>query len=364
VRLCFFADGRNVHAQHVASGLAARGHVVHVVTHKPVPVSGVTVTQFCVPQASLRHPLRWPARLDRYLRNFLDTFDVVILYFLADYGFTPEILEEGCFVASPRGSDIVPPPGEGPPSEDLVKKRMALLRSAAAVGVAGPRFGRIVARYAQMDEAGFVRLPLGVDTGRFIPRKSSGRSDGVRRVGFLKGFREVYGAIDLIQAIPRILEACPGTEFELVGEGPTLQKCQVLAQDICVQGSIRWTPRRPHSEVPAILSEWDVSVMPSKCESFGLAALESSACEVPVVAYNVGGIPDTVQDGETGNLVAPNSVDSLAERVIALLGDDTLRRRLGRAGRQFVIDRFEWRNVLQRWESSLEEVRERRAVMA
>jgi glycosyltransferase involved in cell wall biosynthesis len=88
----------------------------------------------------------------------------------------------------------------------------------------------------------------------------------------------------------------------------------------------------------------DIFVMPSTCqESFGVAAIEASACEVPVVATRLGGVPEAVVDGQTGILVPPFDAKSLAEACISLIRDPQRRKTLGKAGRQFVLERYQWK---------------------
>jgi glycosyltransferase involved in cell wall biosynthesis len=87
----------------------------------------------------------------------------------------------------------------------------------------------------------------------------------------------------------------------------------------------------------------NIFVMPSTCqESFGVAAIEASACQVPVVATKVGGVPEAVVDGKTGVLVPPFDAGALAEACIGLIRDEGRRREMGRVGRQFVLDHYQW----------------------
>lgn len=362
MKICFFADGKNVHARRLTSALAGRGHAVHFVSHRPVEIPGVSVERFQVPSPGVRHPFRWASRRAKYLKGFLRRFDVVVLFFLHDYGFTPDMFDEGCWVASPRGSDIVDPPGEIPPSDDLREARRQWLRSATMVGVAGPAFAKAVAEFAQLDEQAIERLSLGVDTSLFAPVGPVSESVETFRIGFLKGFREVYGAMDLVRAIPEILRRCPRAEFEFVGDGPQRTACMEWAERLSINEKVRWTPAVPHARVPEPLRHWAVSVLPSRCESFGLAALESSALEIPVVASDVGGLRDTVLHGSTGLRVPPGQPAALADAVIELLGDPVLRRKMGAAGRRFVQRQYEWSDVLNQWEVALERARDRAAV--
>jgi len=359
MRLCFFADGRNEHLQRLALGLAALGNRVSIVTHKPVAVPGVSVEKFEVPRPGIRHPFRWNTRYRRYLQGQFRKNDVVILFFLHDWGFDAAIIEGQSFVASPRGSDIVPPPGETPPSEELKALRVDLLRHACAVGTAGRRFGEIVAEFAGLDFDRIERLPIGVDLRRFDPaRFCNERSDEVTRLGFFKGFREVYGAADIIRALPTIVDRNPTVRVDMVGDGPTLPTCKDLAVRLGVSDRLEWHGRKPHAEIPGILARCTLSLMPSRCESFGVAALESSAMGVPVVATNVGGLPDTVSDGVTGVLVPPHSPESLASATIELLGNAARRSKMQETGREWVAQRYAWGQVLRQWVQVCEKTRD------
>lgn len=359
MKICFFGDAANLHLQRIAQGLSTRGHDVHLICHKPLPVNGVTVERFRVPRASLRMPFRWEGRWRRYLKGVLRQFDVVVLFFLHDFGFTAELIEGRCFVASPRGSDVVPPPGEGLPNNELRQRRIGVLRHARRVGVSCPRFATQVAEFAGLNPSDMTLLPVGVDLKRFAPQpENPSREKPGYRVGFFKGFREVYGAADLIRAMPRVLQEMPGTRFDLVGEGATLTQCRLLALNLQVDGAISWLPRQHHAAIADLLHHWDLTVMPSRCESFGVAALESAAAGVPVVASNVGGLPDTVVDGQSGLLIPPGSPHHIAEAIIELLRDPARREHMGRFGRRWVAEHYEWGKVLSQWESVLMECTE------
>ncbi len=371
MRICLFGDARSVHVQRLARGLAARGAHVHVVCHKPVDLPGVVVEQFRVPRPSLANPRRWHGRWERYVRGFLRRFDVVNIHFLNDWGFTPEMMRDGCVVASAWGSDIVPPPGEGHPSRELTAARVSLLRHADVVTTCGPTFARTVADFAGIDSDRIQVVSFGVDLELFkplhtkslqqdlrdgipsrsgdVPEPRVSHPTGGHRVGFFKGFREVYGPADLIRAIPTVLDKLPETRFDLIGDGPELARCQRLASELRVAEAIEWIPRQPHREMPRWLAKWDLTVISSTCEAFGVAALESEAMGVPVVASNVGGLPDTVRDGETGLLVPANSPDAMAAAIVTLLSDAQRRRQMGRAAREWVSKHFDQRHVLDQW---------------
>ena len=364
MKLCLLGDAQSIHLQRISAGLARRGMQVHVVTHKPAEIDGVNVERFRVPPPGLTNVRRWSARRGHYLRGLLREFDVVHVHFLADWGFTPEILGEGTLAVTPWGSDITPPPGEGAPSEELSAARRMLLTEARLITAWSPRFARAISNYSAVPCESIALVPLGVDTALFRRNESSTQSvGGPPVVGFFKGFRPVYGGSVFVKAMPRIVQAIADVRFCLIGDGAELSECQALARRLDVDSRIQWVSRLAHDHLPPHLEKWQVSVIPSWQESFGLAALESSAMELPVVASNVGGLPDAVREGVTGTLVEPGDCNGLADAVAALLRDADLRRRMGALGREMVQGEYEWDQILDHWVGLYAELRARRCVM-
>lgn len=359
MRVCLLGNATSVHLRRLAAGLAARRINVTILSHKPGELAGVAVERYAVPSWSLRALQGWSGRARSYWRGVFRRFDVVNQHFLHDWGFDPELARGGCFVVRAYGSDVVAPRGESVAPPALVTRRVELLRAARLVATAGPRFAATVAQFAGLQVEDIALLPFGVDLDLFAPaRFGGGGAPTDPCVGFFKGFRAVYGPADLVRAVPEVLAAVHGARFELIGDGPELAACKTLAVSLGAHHAIDWGPRRAHEEIPSCLARWQVSVMPSYSESFGVAALESAAMRVPVVASRVGGIPDTVLDGETGLLVPPGSPSALAEAITRLLHDGPLRHRMGEAGRAFVESRYAWDRTLDDWVAALERARD------
>jgi len=351
-----FAKPDSPQLRRVVMSLAKRGHELTVVYRGPGEVPGARYVSFEIPAADWRHPWRWERRRWRYLQGFLHDHDVVSIQFLHSWGFTPELMGSGCFTVRPWGSDVCPPPGGPQPSAETVGRRREMLRCATAVSATCDSFAHCVARFAGLAAERVQRTPLGVDLEEFSPTKAP--LAGPPIVGFLKGFGHAYGAQHLVRAIPRIVAEHPGVCFELVGEGPLLPDCRRLADSLGVAGSIRWLPRLAPRAVRATLAGWTLSVIPSVCESFGISALESSAMRLPVVASAVGGLAETVVDGETGVLIPPEDVNALATAINGLLDDPARRHALGEAGRAFVAQHYAWEACMDTWERFFVNARE------
>ena len=189
---------------------------------------------------------------------------------------------------------------------------------------------------------GLADRPVVVCVSRLVPRK---------------------GQDTLIRAMPAILAAEPDTVLLIVGGGPYRQALQKLAVEAGVARSVRFTGEVPWEDLPAHFGAGDVFAMPCRTrrggldvEGLGIVYLEASATGLPVVAGDSGGAPDAVLDGETGWVVrggAPAAPAETAERIVALLGDAELRRRMGERGRAWVEERWRWDLLAERLESLL-----------
>ncbi len=346
MKICLLGDARNIHIRRMARGLADRGCKVRVVSHKVGDVPGATVERFRVPNFSWRYPGRWRRRRSMYLRRIMREHDIVHVNFLVDWGLTSEIARNGCLVASPWGSDIVKPPDLDAYPDGVLAMRRSLLRMADRVIVYGNSFAPVVARFADLPREDMACVPMGVDLDFFRARPHERK--GPPTIGFFKGFKAVYGPRIWVRAIPTVLARCPKARFEFVGRGPLLAECRSLACSLGVSNAISWLDYQPDENMPELLGRWTLSVMPSFCESFGVAALESAAVGVPVVGSRVGGLKETIRDGVTGLLVPPGDADALAEAVIRLLSNASLCRRMGLAGRAYVASEFNEADCLDR----------------
>jgi glycosyltransferase involved in cell wall biosynthesis len=142
--------------------------------------------------------------------------------------------------------------------------------------------------------------------------------------------------------------------FLLVGDGPVRPEVEKrveaygLDEDVLFAGAqgdpVRW------------LSVSDLFLLPSLQESFGLAALEAMACEVPVVASRVGGLPEIVRDGVTGFICAPDDLDGMADRGVALLTDAALRERITQRACEMVRADYCTGRIVPMYEAAYEDV--------
>ena len=137
------------------------------------------------------------------------------------------------------------------------------------------------------------------------------------------------------------------SKLVMVGDGPEKPAAEQLARELGVQRDVLFLGNQDCME--ELLPLADVFLLPSSSESFGLVALEAMSAEVPVVASNIGGIPEVVEHGVTGFLHDPSSIDGFVSSILRLLNNDRLRRTMGRRGRQVARERFDVEQIVDQY---------------
>jgi glycosyltransferase involved in cell wall biosynthesis len=169
-------------------------------------------------------------------------------------------------------------------------------------------------------------------------REEYGMEPSSSIVGVVGRLELEKGHPTLLEAWPIVLRSVPEAYLIVVGEGSRLDALHEVARDLRILHRVVFTGRR--DDIPAVTAAFDVAVLPSYREAQGLTILEAMALSRPVVASNVGGIPEMIHDGETGLLVPPHDPQALAGAIVRLLRDHQLADTLGRAGHDLVHDRF------------------------
>jgi glycosyltransferase involved in cell wall biosynthesis len=162
----------------------------------------------------------------------------------------------------------------------------------------------------------------------------------------------------LLRAVAIVVMRRPAFRLDIAGAGPCSGELSALAESLGVDRNVRF-----HGEVrdvPALLRGASMLVLPSLTEGLPLTVLEAMACGLPVVATRVGGTPEAVIGGETGLLVEAGRPDMLADAMERVAHDPEMARRMGAAGHQRIVEHFDVRTMLSRYESLYESVLEGR----
>lgn len=169
----------------------------------------------------------------------------------------------------------------------------------------------------------------------------------------VSNMRPVKRIGDIVRAFARIQRHVPA-RLVFVGDGPDRPSAERLACELEISDRITWAGNL--ACVENILAVADIFIMASEVESFGLAALEAMACEVPVVGYQIGGVPEVVEDGVSGLLVPLYNVEALADAAVELLIRQERLAEFRAAARQRAVVHFDEEAGIAAYERCYEEV--------
>lgn len=176
--------------------------------------------------------------------------------------------------------------------------------------------------------------------------------EGEKILVHTSNFRKVKRVGDVVKIFKKVYQKVP-SKLLLIGDGPERQNVEEICREIGLCDEIRFLGKQ--DAVEEILAISDLFIMPSASESFGLAALEAMACEVPVISTNIGGLPEVNIEGQTGFLSNVGDVDEMANNAIRLLSDENLLAEF----RKNALDqarKFDIENILPHYEKYYEHI--------
>ncbi|MGD0114513.1 MAG: glycosyltransferase [Dehalococcoidia bacterium] len=349
MRLCYLADAPYIHTQRWVRHFVARGDDIDVISFRPAAIEGARVhyVDGWERAGKLRYLIHAP-RVSRLVRSLEP--DLVHALHLTSYGFLAAFAGVHPLITSVWGTDVLEAPRLTPFHGFIT--RYALAR-ADRVTATGMRLAEATLPYVPQGKDVAV-VPYGVDLDRFSARERAGGESLV--VGSVGRLSAEKGLKYLLEAMATFAREEPRARLLLAGDGPERRALERLASRLGLADRMEFVGEVAHEQVPEVLARMDVFAMPSTWEGFGVAALEAEAMEVPVVASNIHGIPDVVDDGVSGILVPPKDIDALSLALVRLLRDGEERRRMGRAGRELVASRYSWTDSTRRMEALYDEL--------
>lgn len=153
----------------------------------------------------------------------------------------------------------------------------------------------------------------------------------------ISNFRPVKRVTDVIEIFDEVRHHLPA-KLLMVGDGPERYNAECLSRNKGLSEKVVFLGKQ--DSVAEILSVADLLLLPSENESFGLVALEAMACEAPVVASKVGGLPEVIREGIDGYLIAPKDIKAMASRTVEILSDPEKHRKMGINARKFAMEKF------------------------
>ena len=204
---------------------------------------------------------------------------------------------------------------------------------AAGIG----RAEQYVTIYSGMETAPFLNPP--VPKGQV--RSSLGLSAEHIVVGTIARLFDLKGHDDLLQIAPDLCGKFPNLRFLWVGDGSLRPRFEAEMSRMGLRDRFILTGMVPPQRVPELTAAMDVLVHPSRREGLARALPQAGLAGIPAIAYDIDGNREGVQNGVSGIVLPPFDVEKLSGAISSLMDDDSLRRRMGQAGREFALRRFD-----------------------
>ncbi|MBA3648961.1 MAG: N-acetyl-alpha-D-glucosaminyl L-malate synthase BshA [Chitinophagales bacterium] len=207
-------------------------------------------------------------------------------------------------------------------------------------------------------------IPNFVDLKRFRKAKKEHFKKAIAPNGekiliHTSNFRKVKRTQDVIKVFYKVHEQVP-SKLLLVGDGPDRQTMEIMCRDLQLMDDVRFLGKQ--DPVEELLAVSDLFLMPSETESFGLAALEAMATEVPVIATDAGGIPEIIIQGVTGFMSSVGKTDEMAENAVYLLSDEQILNQFKKQSLE-QAKKYDIEKILPMYESFYEKILRNAAVV-
>lgn len=341
--LLLLSDAQSVHTQKWAEFMAEQANYNTHLFSLNAPTDDwyqkhpITLHIASVKNKSITGKLRYLTAV-KQLKDIIKTIkpNLVHAHYATSYGMLGRISGFHPFIISVWGSDVYEFPTKSILHKAILRRN---LRAADLICSTSAAMARQTSKYSSKQ---IHVVPFGVDCSRFSQREKTETS--TITIGTVKTLEQTYGIDLLLKAFAILTKKQPQIllELKIAGQGSQLDALKKLAIELEIQHQVDFAGKIPHNQVPDFLRSLDVFVALSRRESFGVAVIEAAACGCPVVVSNVGGLPEVVQHGETGFLVASESPEAAADAMEKLVLDKKLRVNFGIAARTFVENNYNW----------------------
>ncbi|MBS1684694.1 MAG: N-acetyl-alpha-D-glucosaminyl L-malate synthase BshA [Bacteroidetes bacterium] len=326
--------GSGVVATELGMALAREGHKVHFITYsEPVRLDSFHENVFYHEVSALDYPLFQYQPYESALASKIvdvvkfEKLDILHVHYAIPHAssalMAKSILrEEGItipFVTTLHGTDITLV-GRDPSYRPVVE--YSLNHSDGITSVSQSLKDETLANFKLRRDIEVI--PNFIDFARFKKTnkehfKKAIAPGGEKIIMHVSNFRKVKRVEDLVMMFDKVVKQIP-SKLLLVGDGPERANCERLCRELGNCNEVRFLGKQ--DAIEDLLAIADLFVLPSEQESFGLAALEAMACEVPVISSNAGGIPEINIHGETGFLSPVGDVADMARNAIYILSDE------------------------------------------
>lgn len=359
LKICFVAPSDNYHIEKWCRWFSSHGHEVYVISFADTMIDGAVVYGLGASVDVLGSDwgkikyLTYSGKIKHIVKEIQP--DIVNAHYATSYGTAMALSGLKGYVLSVWGSDVYDFPNKSFFHQAML--RFSLFR-AGHIFSTSHDMARETGKYTNKT---IEITPFGVDMEMFSPDKRQRKhSSEDFIVGTVKALTPKYGIEYLLKAIAIIKSDYPQipVKLRIAGKGSYERIYEDLAKSLGIEDITTWLGFIPQEQAAVEWANMDVGIVASTLdsESFGVSAVEVQACGIPVIISNVPGLMEATSPGQTSIVVPRKNEKALAEAIVQLYKDEALRIKMGKKGRNFVMENYELNHCFNKIENLLENI--------
>ena len=271
--------------------------------------------------------------------------DLINAHYASGYGTLGRLSGFNKKLLNVWGSDVYDFPNESKIKKRIIEKN---LKNYTAIASTSYCMGEETKKYLGNKSKEIFITPFGVDTEKFKNLNIEKKEDKIT-IGIVKTLTEKYGIEYLIKAIKELenildIENYKKIRLLIYGKGELKNKLEDLTKELQIDDKVIFKGYINNEDVPKVLNEMDIFVVPSilNSESFGVAAVEAMACEVPVIVSDADGLKEVVVNNETGFVIPKRSSREIANKIKILIENNDVVKKFKKNARERVLKLYDW----------------------
>lgn len=354
MKICFVAPANSSHIVKWCKWFNNHGHETHVISFIPGKIEGTqvhTIDLSVNAEGSDLEKLRYLFSGKR-IRNLIIEIrpDVINAHYATSYGIAMALSGIKGYVLSVWGSDVYDFPRKSILHRALLQYSFM---KASQLFSTSHAMAKEANKYTNKE---FTITPFGVDMELFNPNKRTREGDRPFIIGTVKTMSSLYGIDYILKAVGILKAKYHNIDIyvRISGDGPQANEYKELAKELSIDEITLFLGRITQEEAANEWANMDAAIIPSiMYESFGVAAVEAQASGTPVIVSEVGGLLETTEPGISSIVVNRKDEQAIADAILTLYHDPSLREKMGKAGRKNVAIKYELNNCFRYIEQEL-----------
>jgi glycosyltransferase involved in cell wall biosynthesis len=345
LKIAMLAQAGSVHTERWCEALTARGHQIRIISNSRIKCDNDSIETVYLPGKSALSYVLNISSAKKEILNFNP--DIVHVHYATGFALWGIMQNMAPLVVSVWGTDVADAQRKKLTVGPITKKA---LRKARAV-TASSKF--LLDKTIELEPSVTEKIeyiPFSFDINpRLRDAKNASQKNEIRFI-FAKLFIPNYAPEMVLRAYAQARSKMPQSKLLMIGGGAQKEFLEILAENLKINDTVSIEDLVEKQIASELIAGSDIMLMPSYQESFGVAALEAAAYGLPVIATNVGGIPEIVNDGVNGILIEPGNVNELSDAMIKLANDENMRFSMGEAGMKHFKESFSWAQSIDKME--------------